>query len=50
VVRGDADRQVNTRSHAYSLLKSIWATAVKDELIDRNPCQIDGASSVNPKL
>jgi integrase len=37
------------RSHAYGLLKSICATAVKDGLIDRNPCQIDGAASVKSK-
>lgn len=37
------------RSHAYGLLKSICATAVKDGLIDRNPCQIDGAATVKSK-
>jgi integrase len=37
------------RSHAYGLLKSICNTALKDGLIDRNPCQIDGASTVKSK-
>jgi integrase len=37
------------RSHAYGLLKSICATAVKDGLIDRNPCQIDGTATVKSK-
>jgi integrase len=31
------------RSHAYSLLRSIFASAVNDELIDANPCRIAGA-------
>src|SRR5271166_1237871 len=31
------------RSHAYSLLRSIFASAVNDELIDANPCRIVGA-------
>jgi len=25
--------------HAYALLKTIFATAVQDELLDRNPCR-----------
>jgi integrase len=33
------------RSHAYSLLKTIFASAVTDELIDANPCRIRGAGS-----
>jgi len=37
------------RSHAYGLLKSICKTAVADGLIDRNPCQIDGAATVKSK-
>ena len=32
-----------TIARAYSLLKAIFNTACKDELIRRNPCQIDGA-------
>lgn len=32
------------RSHAYSLLKTIMASAINDELIDANPCRIVGAS------
>jgi integrase len=31
------------RSHAYSLLRAIMASAVNDELIDANPCRIVGA-------
>jgi integrase len=31
------------RSHAYSLLRSIFTSAVNDELIDANPCRITGA-------
>lgn len=31
------------RSHAYSLLRTIFASAVNDELIDANPCRIVGA-------
>jgi integrase len=31
------------RSHAYSLLRTIMASAVNDELLDNNPCRIVGA-------
>jgi integrase len=31
------------RSHAYSLMRTIMASAVNDELIDGNPCRIVGA-------
>ncbi|BCP06114.1 tyrosine-type recombinase/integrase [Mycobacterium paraintracellulare] len=31
------------RSHAYSLLRTIFASAVNDEVIDANPCRIVGA-------
>ena len=34
------------RSHVYSLLKTIMASAVADELLDANPCRIRGAGSV----
>lgn len=37
------------RKHAYGLLKSICNTALKDSLLDRNPCQIDGATAVKTK-
>lgn len=37
-----ADRPT-MRSHAYSLLRTIMASAVNDELIDANPCRITGA-------
>jgi integrase len=33
-----------SRSHAYGLLHAICATAVKDELLGSNPCQIERAS------
>ncbi|OBY30895.1 integrase [Mycolicibacter kumamotonensis] len=36
-------------SHAYGLLHAILATAVKDELIDRNPCSIERAMSSHRK-
>jgi integrase len=31
------------RSHAYSLLRTIFASAITEELIDANPCRIVGA-------
>jgi integrase len=31
------------RSHAYSLLRTIFTSAVNDELVDANPCRITGA-------
>jgi integrase len=34
------------RSHSYSLLRTIMASAVNDELLDANPCRIAGASTV----
>ncbi|GAA5162608.1 tyrosine-type recombinase/integrase [Ornithinimicrobium tianjinense] len=33
------------RSHAYSLLRTIFTTAVQDGLADANPCHIRGASN-----
>lgn len=35
------------RSHAYSLLRTIMASAVNDDLIDANPCRIVGAGRAN---
>ncbi len=35
------------RSHAYSLLRTIFASAVNDELIDANPARIVGAGRAN---
>jgi integrase len=35
------------RSHASSLLRTIMASAVNDELIDANPCRITGAGRAN---
>jgi len=37
------------RSHSYGLLKSILETAVTDQLLSANPCQISGAGSVKTK-
>ena len=37
-----ADRPT-MRSHAYSLLRTIMASAVTDEMLDANPCRITGA-------
>ena len=34
------------RSHAYQLLHAICKTAVSDELLTANPCQIEGATAV----
>ncbi|SIJ03698.1 phage integrase family protein [Mycobacteroides abscessus subsp. bolletii] len=33
------------RAHAYQLLHAICDTAAKDELLERNPCMIDGATA-----
>ena len=33
------------RSHTYGLLRTIFASAVNEELIDANPCRIPGAGS-----
>jgi integrase len=35
--------QPTLRSHAYSLLRTIFASAINDELIDASPCRIVGA-------
>jgi integrase len=35
------------RAHAYSLLRTIMASALNDELIDANPCRIVGAGRTN---
>jgi integrase len=35
------------RSHAYSLLRTIFASAVNDELVDANPARIVGAGRTN---
>lgn len=44
------DPKLETRNgHAYSLLNTICNTAVKDGLLDRNPCVITGATTVRPK-
>lgn len=37
------------RAHAYQLLHAICSTAVKDGLLQRNPCLIDGATAVKKK-
>jgi integrase len=33
------------RAHAYSLLRSIYSTAVADDLVDANPCRVKGAGA-----
>lgn len=49
VVRGwhaSLDRSTPTiRSHAYSLLRTIFTTAVQDDLVLANPCHIRGAGT-----
>lgn len=46
-VRGWYERTLTNRptmrSHAYSLLRTIFASAITEELIDANPCRIVGA-------
>lgn len=44
------DKDKPTRnSHAYGVLSMICNTAVRDGLLDRNPCQIVGATNAKPK-
>jgi integrase len=44
------DSRKQTRNgHAYAILSMICNTAVKDGLLERNPCQIVGAMSPKPK-
>jgi integrase len=35
------------RAHSYSLLRTVMASAVNDELVDANPCRIVGAGRTN---
>jgi len=37
------------RAHAYSLLRSIYTTAVSDDLVPNNPCRIRGAGAARTK-
>lgn len=39
------DKAPTRRAHAYSLVRSIYTTAVADELVAANPCRIRGAGS-----
>jgi integrase len=41
--------QPTRRKHAYALLHGICKTALNDELIQRNPCQIEGAMTSRRK-
>ena len=44
------DPKLATRNgHAYGVLSMICNTAVRDGLLDRNPCQIAGATNAKPK-
>jgi integrase len=44
------DPRLATRNgHAYGVLSMICNTAVRDGLLDRNPCQIVGATNAKPK-
>lgn len=44
------DPKLATRNgHAYGILNMICNTAVRDELLDRNPCAIVGATNPKPK-
>lgn len=43
-----ADRHPATAAKAYRLLRTIMGTALADEMIGRNPCNIPGASSERP--
>ncbi|WP_131721974.1 tyrosine-type recombinase/integrase [Mycolicibacterium obuense] len=46
---GLADEHPTRNGHAYGILSMICNTAVKDVLLERNPCQIVGASNPTPK-
>jgi integrase len=46
---GLGDEHPTRNSHAYGILSMICNTAVKDGLLERNPCQIVGASNPKPK-
>jgi integrase len=46
---GLGSNQPSRRKNAYSLLHSICKTALNDQLTERNPCQIDGAMTINRK-
>lgn len=46
--RALAPGRPTARAHAYALLRTILSTAVRDELIDSNPCRIEGAGSTEP--
>lgn len=41
--------QPTRRKHAYALLHAICKTAANDQLLERNPCQIEGAMSTTRK-
>ncbi len=43
-----AGRGPSTTAKAYRLLRAIFATAVRDGMLGRNPCQIDGAGLERP--
>ena len=44
----DATKETRNR-HAYAIVSMICNTAVRDGLIDRNPCMIQGAMKTKPK-
>src|SRR6188472_4288211 len=46
---GLGDEHPTRSGHAYGVLNMICNTAVKDGLLERNPCQIVGASNPKPK-
>lgn len=46
---GLGDEHPTRNGHAYGILSMICNTAVKDGLLERNPCQIVGASNPKPK-
>lgn len=46
---GLGDEHPTRNGHAYGILSMICNTAVKDGLLERNPCQIVGASNPTPK-
>lgn len=43
------DARPTLRSHAYGLLRTMMASALQDQLVDRNPCHIRGAGNASRK-
>lgn len=46
---GLGDATPTRNGHAYGILSMVLNTAVRDGLLERNPCQVSGASNPKPK-